>query len=632
MSAQRLVLAAFLPIVVACGLVVVPDGLAADMSIGGPGAVADAVYCMGTLHITSDTPADTHFGDISIRDVSSGVGCDAVCGDGIVDGWEECDPLGSAPGCSSNCTWLRFPEYGGTSPYLDDWADITECRNRPEPVSDSPNGRDVTFLAFGDSQYGNNVPRGNGPGVFKDRTDMNERNILGLNRVEELRWPAGFVGAEQNVGNVRGVIMAGDVTQEGDACTSDYYTPGQNCGWITDPLHPGWYADKSPLHDFEEYARFTASDGYGLCGEKLLDYPMFEGAGNHEYWRDVDWGEDRHPVIQYIDYRNNYRKGVDGVDPGGKGLYSWTWDDVHFVQLGLAAQDRRIERGTAKMDPFQALSFLERDLELHATTTQPIVLIMHYPFIGVTESNPRFLVDDRMNLFEVIKNYNVVALIHGHNHASYINQWDPCEDVGFVGPACATALGVNLEPRPIPVIDAGNPFYENGNNKVAPNANENRRYGHYSVIRITDNWLEAATVSWSGRVSICGHGDPLSCWSDAECKWIGGECLQNGEICLPGVKTIACYAGQPKGDPEVDPTLCGLSAPELLEQARSGWTARVELSTLAMTETHEPLYTYCPVPEPGRVVMLLAGCLLLACMKDSRSRSVQAEQGPQLLR
>ncbi len=593
MSIQKLARAALALIAIVLGLAFGSVSLAGDLTIRGGGATSDTTYCMGTLHITSDTVADTHYGNITIRGASSGAGCDVTCGDGIVDGWEECDPMGAIPGCTSNCTWLRFPEYGGTSPYLDGWDDILECRDKPAPVPDSPSGRDVTFLAFGDPQYGNNDP-GPGPGVAKERRDMNKRNILAMNRAGELRWPSGFVGAGEKLVDVRGVVIAGDLAQEGDACTSDYHTPGANCGWITDPLRVDWYAGRSPLHDFEEYAQFTASDGYGLCGEKLLDHPVFEGAGNHDYWRDVDWGEGNHPVLKYIDYRSNYRKGVDAIDPGGRGMYSWTWDDVHFVQLGLVAKDKRIDYSTAKMDPFMALSFLERDLELNATTSQPIVLIMHYPFIGASDADPRYSVEDRKNLFQVIKHHNVVALIHGHTHSSHIRKWDPCKDVGLVGPACATALGVNLAPNPIPVIDSGNPFYANGSNKAKKSVSQFKRYGHFSAIRITDDWLEASSVSWHGNQSLCEHANQVDCLSDSECKWVLGECRQNGEICLPGVKTVYCYPGQPKG-----PNDCIFSDPELEEVAASGWSVRVNLSNLAMTETHEPLYEYCPPMPPA---------------------------------
>ena len=137
-------------IVVALGaLSNAPRASAADLSIEGPFATSDAVYCMGTLHVTSDTVADAHYGDIKIQGRGSPGACDVVCGDGIVEGLEECDPMGGAPGCSSNCKWLRFPEYGGSSPYLDAWSDVLECRGRPVPVPNSPSGRDVTFQ-FGD--------------------------------------------------------------------------------------------------------------------------------------------------------------------------------------------------------------------------------------------------------------------------------------------------------------------------------------------------------------------------------------------------------------------------------------------------------------------------------------------------
>jgi len=560
---------------------------AATVSVKPGGA--NRTECVGTLHITSQTPA-TNLSTLKIQGVDSTSGCSSVCGNGTVEGLEECDPKGSVEGCSSNCRLLRFPMYdGGASPYLDAWSQMNACRNTDPPVENSPSGRDVTFLAFGDPQYGNNdyVSEGvydpSGPGIEKNKLDASRRNIGALNRVEELAWPPGFEGAGEPVSAVRGVIIAGDLTQEGDACTSDYGTPGVTCGYMLDQEMRGdWFASwpNEPGHVFPEYQQFR--DEYGLCGDKLLRYPAFEGGGNHDYWRDVD-EEFEHPVHQYIAYRNNFRQGLDRVDPLGKGHYSWTWDDVHFVQLNLAATDvTYVDEGVddnenvvnqRTMKPYSALTFLKQDLALHAAPSTPVVLISHYPWID----SGRFSSAARLALLHVIKKYNVIALIHGHTHGSWFSMWSPCEDVPG---DCATTLGVTTPPRDIPVIDAGNPLYRNGSMKVYTGDDVFERYGHYSVIRITDDFLQASTVSWRAEGNDCDNGSQSGCESHDECEWHAseGRCYATSEICLPGVTTVACEPGE-----------CAANAVPF-----SGWAAKINLATGAkVRECQRPLFEYC---------------------------------------
>ena len=550
--------------------------------------------CMGTLHITSESPTVQWSGTLNVRSVDTldpppppGLPplCNSVCGDGVVNAFEECDPGADVAECSSNCRFLHFPEYEGDS-YLDDWETMDECRETEPPVPDTVGGRDVTFLAFGDPQYGNNEvlddpnnPDPSGPGITKNRRDANRRNIAALNRVEELVWPPGFEGAGLPVSDVRGVIIAGDLTQEGDACTTDYRTPGATCGYIADqPMRDFWFSDwlLDQSHLFPEYQQFR--DEYGLCGDKKLRYPAFEGAGNHDYWRDVD-EEWEHPVHKYIAYRNNFRPGLDRVDPLGKGHYSWTWDDVHFVQLNLAARDTTyLNEGERDMKPYSALTFLKHDLERHVTQGQPVVLISHYPWIDAHQ----YTSADRWELLKVIKHHNVIALIHGHTHGSSFDMWDPCEETDPESPDdCATQLGLEEPPRPISVIDSGNPMYGNGGNRVHATSSSNQRYGHYSVIRITDDFLEVSSASWQATGNVCDDATRASCQSHPDCQWDSNaqRCHPTGELCMPGVTTSPCKPNE---------TGC---------ESDGGWAAKVSLATgQPVMECLRPLFQYCNSP------------------------------------
>ena len=92
---------------------------------------------------------------------------------------------------------------------------------------------------------------------------------------------------------------------------------------------------------------------------------------------------------------------------------------------------------------------------------------------------------------------------------------------------CAAYLELSAPPHDIPVIDAGNPLYRNGSMKVyepecdpdGPDEDDDpacdfKRYGHYSVIRITNSFLEVSSASWHATGSVCDaqtqhHGGPL---------------------------------------------------------------------------------------------------------------------------
>ncbi|HIB83234.1 MAG TPA: hypothetical protein EYO59_01135, partial [Chromatiaceae bacterium] len=79
--------------------------------------------------------------------------------------------------------------------------------NKAKPLRDFPSGNgstDVTFIAFGDSQFGGGA------------NNKNSIQIAAINRFDQfLSWEdAGYpeLGA---INNVRGIVMAGDITQNG---------------------------------------------------------------------------------------------------------------------------------------------------------------------------------------------------------------------------------------------------------------------------------------------------------------------------------------------------------------------------------------------------------------------------------
>lgn len=82
------------------------------------------------------------------------------------------------------------------------------CRqNQPEPIADfsvTDGKTDVTFIAFGDTQEGGGA------------ADKNDIQIDAINAFHEhLTWEDAGRADWGDIDNVRGIIMAGDITQNG---------------------------------------------------------------------------------------------------------------------------------------------------------------------------------------------------------------------------------------------------------------------------------------------------------------------------------------------------------------------------------------------------------------------------------
>lgn len=134
---------------------------------------------------------------------------------------------------------------------------------------------DVTFLVISDLHFG----------AFMGGQPLEpviDKAIAGMNEIEGKPWPAAIGG---RVGPVRGVLAAGDLTEDG---------------------RPG------------EWARFV--DTMGLRGEGKLRHPIFETLGNHD-------GHAGQTVRRGIEARH------------GATHYAWTWDDVRMICLADGPDD-----------------------------------------------------------------------------------------------------------------------------------------------------------------------------------------------------------------------------------------------------------------------------------------------------
>jgi len=291
-----------------------------------------------------------------------------------------------------------------------------------------PDTTDVTFLAFGDSQVFLDASLGQ-----DDDGRKNDLHVQALNAADTLRWTA--LGVDEPVSRIRGVLMAGDITQNGRDARD-----GRS----------------------NEYGVFTTL--YGLCGNRTLRFPMFEGYGNHDFrsWNHLLYGNE-HPVADSVSVRNPFRVGLSNQASGTDGHYSWGWDGIHFINVNLAPSDVVPLVPDAPLNtrnPRMALSYLIQDLA-GVGPDRPVVIMHHYfPHASTFEWDQSQVA----TYADAISGYNVIAILYGHAHNTSTGTW----------------MG-------IPIFNVGSPYYLSYN----PDGR-----GHYSVFRITDDRIYAFDVSW----------------------------------------------------------------------------------------------------------------------------------------
>ena len=349
-------------------------------------------------------------------------GCSS--GDSPADG-AECTPVDDGDPCTVDLCSDRGTEHRPAMGHSS-WR---QCRT------------DITFIAMGDPQYGGGAD------------DKNTFQIAAINRFAGGPWRGGTPSAGLPIAEPLGVLIAGDLTQNGK--------DGR---------------DEAIISGSDEIGQFILD--YGLTGEEgSLNYPVYEGYGNHDFdpdapATDFDWQffytEDPTPAADSVSERNPGRVGLTEVSPATDGHYSWDWGNVHFINANLFPGDEASQEDeTSKTrDPRDSLSFIIRDLELHvADSGKPIVFMFHYGFDQFGQE-PRWWTDAHKEAFkEAIEPYNVVAILHGHTHATYAYTWEGYD-----------------------VFNVGSPYY------TAYNDDER---GHFTLFRITDTTFEVSDIAWT---------------------------------------------------------------------------------------------------------------------------------------
>jgi hypothetical protein len=218
-------------------------------------------------------------------------------------------------------------------------------------------GRDLTFVVASDLHYGCHPP-----------AEYRE-HIARINALPGTAYPNEVGG---KVGPISAVILNGDLTQKFDG-------------------------------SIEQWSQFT--NDWGVCGERLCKFRVYEGFGNHD-------GPPGGLVREGIRERNKTRPGLTNISPNGL-HYSWDMDGVHFIQANLvAADDATTERS---FGPEGALSFVESDLEKYVGASgRPVVLSQHLSPKVVKQA---YWSDaERAKLAKLLSKYNVIGVFTGHSH------------------------------------------------------------------------------------------------------------------------------------------------------------------------------------------------------------------------
>lgn len=153
-------------------------------------------------------------------------------------------------------------------------------------------------------------------------------------------------------------------------------------------LVAGDLTDNGRLSEWEKLERY-----YGRSGtEGKLAMPVFESVGNHDR-TEVDL------------------VSAKVIERHGSTRYSWDWDGLHLVSLGDAPDNG-------------GLAWLKKDLDAVGPNT-PVALFLHYPLLGPWSKNNWFGdTGFRERLDAVLERTNVVAMFHGHYHATGHYRWE----------------------------------------------------------------------------------------------------------------------------------------------------------------------------------------------------------------
>lgn len=256
----------------------------------------------------------------------------------------------------------------------------------------------VAFFVVGDTHY---LANRDMPGKIDAMSaEICGRLVDTINHLPGTEIPAAAGGGV--VSTPLGLIHAGDIIDTGD-----------KQGGVTGEMQK------------TEWGAFA--DDYGLTGsDARLKCPVYEAFGNH----DAPHGQGL--VIEKMAERNKKRPGVVHVSPNGL-HYSWDWENVHFINLGLiVGNDKTLER-KRRYAALDSLDFLVADLRTQVKDSgRPIVITHHVDIARYTgpcdtaapADSKEWDTCDVHAFYETLRGFNVAAIFYGHTHARNVFRWD----------------------------------------------------------------------------------------------------------------------------------------------------------------------------------------------------------------
>lgn len=274
---------------------------------------------------------------------------------------------------------------------------------------------DVTFV-FTSDVHACLMHDGLGPSCqAAGKTDDNLRtHIHAINGIGAHAWPA-FIGsrpttiavAGEKIGRPRGVVIAGDLTDDGGGQGA---IPGEGM----------------QLQQFSHRYREGP-------GPDQIHFPVYIGLGNHDLDQDGpieqrDWY--RREMRDYVEMNHRpsvfYKPALPAADYDlYSDNYSWDWDGLHLIQAQRFAGDTR--KGA-----IDSLPWLRRNLETYAADGRPVILFQHYGWdsfstsvwdpayrrFAATGTGPArwWSAEERDRLTAVLDGFNVIGIFHGHQH------------------------------------------------------------------------------------------------------------------------------------------------------------------------------------------------------------------------
>lgn len=265
---------------------------------------------------------------------------------------------------------------------------------------------DFTFLLISDTHVGAQNPKANPP-VTPEDTERQVRaslaRLLPLARTPyPERGPFGEASLRVVPGDVKGLLIAGDLTDN---------------------------APERPLFEAQwaTFEKIFPAAGVELEGARV---PVLAAIGNHD-------GDPDGPVRTGMAVRNRaqFAQGAFAALSDNAVHYAVKWGDLHVICVNLypadapdAATPFRFGNGGRVggwNDPQGALTFLTNYLgRAVGRSGDPVIVLQHYGFDGFSLNDWNWWTPaQRRAYYEALKGYNVLAILHGHDHAAERYRW-----------------------------------------------------------------------------------------------------------------------------------------------------------------------------------------------------------------